>query len=255
MEKGEFEERGEIKVKINEKKDIEYYKGLNYSILLHQIEDDGEKYWIAEIPELPGCKSHGTTVEEAVLSVDEAKEDWILDSLEKGEAVPIPLERDRFNGRILVRTSRSLHRSLTLIADMEKLSLNQLIVTILAKEVGSLDVLNRVENKLDAIMDKLSRMQDPKMIGLQIPQTFFEVNSNEAISVEPQAIIDDSNLFLAPYDARVYNWDYNGRFDQSRMAILHHRNRGFVGQYNNPKPLHGQNTEMPDLVLDKGGQS
>ena len=145
-----------MKGKIKEQKGIEYYMQLPYSILLHEVVDNSEKYWIAEVPELPGCKSHGSTVEEAVKSVEEAKKDWVLDSLEKDEEVPVPVERDSYSGKMLVRMSRSLHRSLSLIADAERLSLNQLIVTILAKEVGRLSVLNRVEQKIDNVLDKIN---------------------------------------------------------------------------------------------------
>jgi|GEM_PF-521965 len=152
-----------------EKRAIEYYLQLPYSILLHQAEDEGKKYWIAEVPELPGCKSHGSTVQEAVESVEEAKKDWIADSLERGEDVPVPVERDRYSGKMLVRMSRSLHRALSLMAESEKLSLNQLIVTILAKEVGRLSVLNRVEDKLDKLLDRLNDILEKKE-----QQTFSE---------------------------------------------------------------------------------
>lgn len=145
-----------MKGRVKEQKGIEYYTQLPYSILLHQVEDEGKKYWIAEVPELPGCKSHGSTVEEAVKSVEEAKKDWITDSLEEGESIPVPIEIDRYSGKILVRMSRSLHRALSLIAEAEKLSLNQLIVTILAKEVGRLSVLNRVEEKIDGLLDRIN---------------------------------------------------------------------------------------------------
>jgi type II secretory ATPase GspE/PulE/Tfp pilus assembly ATPase PilB-like protein len=133
----------------------EFYMRLAYSVLLHEIEDEGEKYWIAEIPELPGCKSHGSSVEEAIKNIEEAKREWIEDSLEQGEEVPAPIDRENFGGRILVRMSRSLHRSLSLVAESERLSLNQLIVTILAKEVGRLSVLTGVEKKLHRIIAKI----------------------------------------------------------------------------------------------------
>ena len=120
-----------MKGKAKGKKELGYYMQLPYSILLHEVEDEGEKYWIAEVPELPGCKSHGSTVDEAVKSVEEAKKDWITDSLKSREEVPTPTEREKYSGRMLVRMSRSLHRSLALIADTENLSLNQLIVTML----------------------------------------------------------------------------------------------------------------------------
>ncbi len=139
-------------------KGIEYYAQLPYPILLHQVEDEGVKHWMAEIPDLPGCKSHGATVQEAIASVDEAKRDWIADSLEARETVPGPVDRVRYSGKTLVRMSRSLHRALALLADSEKLSLNQLIVTILAKEVGRLDVLNRAEDKMDRLFEQMQEL-------------------------------------------------------------------------------------------------
>ncbi len=150
---------------------IEYYMRLPYSILLHEVEDEGKKYWIAEVPELPGCKSHGSTVEEAVQSVEEAKKDWILDSLKSGEDVPTPTERDRYSGKMLVRMSRSLHRSLALIADAENLSLNQLIVTMLAKEVGRLNVLNRVEDKVDSLLQKIDHVLEEQVLRVPFPKS------------------------------------------------------------------------------------
>ncbi|MBI4289439.1 MAG: toxin-antitoxin system HicB family antitoxin [Chloroflexi bacterium] len=135
--------------------EIEYYMQLPYAVLLHEVEDEGERYWIAEVPQLPGCKSHGSTVEEAVESLKEAKKDWILDSLQRGEDVPVPVERDRYSGKTLLRMSPSLHRALALMAESEKLSLNQLIVTILGKEVGRFNVLNRVERRIDNLLGRV----------------------------------------------------------------------------------------------------
>lgn len=142
--------------KTKEQNGIEYYMQLPYSILLHEVQDDGQKYWIAEVPELPGCQSHGTTIEDAVKSVEEAKKDWISDSLQRGEEIPTPVERDKYSGKILVRMSRSLHHSLALMAEAERLSLNQLMVTILAKEVGRLSVLNRLDGKLDNVLNRIN---------------------------------------------------------------------------------------------------
>jgi antitoxin HicB len=151
--------------KLAEQRRIDYYMRLAYSVLLHEIEDDGEKYWIAEIVELPGCKSHGSTVGEAVKNVEEAKRDWIVDGLKRGEEIPLPIERERFKGKTLLRMSRSLHRALALIAQAEGLSLNQLIVNILAKEVGQFNMLNRVESKLDELRDMLSG--EPERMAMQ----------------------------------------------------------------------------------------
>lgn len=149
-----------------EKRGIEYYLQLPYSVLLHQVDDQGKKYWLAEVPELPGCTSHGLIVDEAVKNVEEAKKEWILDSLEEGDEVPVPLEPDKYSGKMIVRMSRSLHRALSLLAESERLSLNQLMVTILAKEVGRLNVLNRVEDKLDRLLGRIEGLIGEKELSI-----------------------------------------------------------------------------------------
>ena len=200
-----------MKGRVKEQKGIEYYMQLPYSILLHEIEDEGEKYWIAEVPELPGCKSHGSTVDEAVKNAEEAKKDWILDSLEEGDEVPSPIDRDRFSGKTLVRMSRSLHRALSLMAESENLSLNQLIVTMLAKEVGRLGVLNRVEEKLDNLLDRLNEDMERKesqalldlnmvnsLFGRIYPQNQWQVPVDTGFGLEAPSAAGDEAIYVRP---------------------------------------------------------
>ncbi|AGF72447.1 type II toxin-antitoxin system HicB family antitoxin [Corynebacterium halotolerans] len=52
----------------------------------------------------------------------------ILDDMEKtGEAAPTPLGERSYSGKFNVRTSRSLHRRLVMMAESEGISLNALI--------------------------------------------------------------------------------------------------------------------------------
>ncbi len=187
-----------MKRREKEQKGIKYYMDLSYSILLHEAEEEGEKYWIAEIPELPGCKSHGSSVEEAVKSVEEAKKDWILDSLKEGEQVPTPVERDRYSGRMLVRMSRSLHRSLAVMAEAEKLSLNQLIVTMLAKEAGRLSVLNRVEDKVDNLLQKIDHVLEEEGVGIPFSKSIRVMGQPQE---QEQYIILDKGLISKEINA------------------------------------------------------
>ena len=178
-----------MKRRVKEQRGIEYYMQLPYSILLHEVDEEGEKYWIAEVPELPGCKSHGSSIEEAVKSVEEAKKDWILDSLKSGEEVPTPVERDRYSGKMLVRMSRSLHRSLALIAEAEKLSLNQLIVTMLAKEAGRLSVLNRVEDRVDNLLQKIDHILEEESVSIPLSKSIRIVGQPQE---REQRVISDT---------------------------------------------------------------
>jgi predicted RNase H-like HicB family nuclease len=62
---------------------------LRYAIVVRPDRyDDGSIAYIAEIPELPGCKAHGSTVEEAQQNILEAQREY-LEAL-VAEKLPIP---------------------------------------------------------------------------------------------------------------------------------------------------------------------
>lgn len=63
---------------------------LRYSVVIRpDMYDDGTVAYVAEIPELPGCKSHGATIEEARLNLAQAQREY-LEALQ-AEGLPIPM--------------------------------------------------------------------------------------------------------------------------------------------------------------------
>jgi len=73
------------------KKNLSYYLSLPYHIVIKKdFDHDGEEYFGAEIPELPGCGAEGRTREEALRKLQEAKRAWIEVSLERGLDIPEP---------------------------------------------------------------------------------------------------------------------------------------------------------------------
>ncbi|MCD6398953.1 MAG: toxin-antitoxin system HicB family antitoxin [Candidatus Aenigmarchaeota archaeon] len=113
------------------KKDLKYFLSLNYPITIEKyIEYDGEEYFNAEIPDLPGCSAHGKTVEEALEKLEEAKRAWLEVSLERGLDIPEPIS-EQFSGKFLLRIPPKLHRQLALRAKRQNVSLNQLVRNIL----------------------------------------------------------------------------------------------------------------------------
>ena len=56
---------------------------------------DGEPIYVALIPELPGCHTHGDTVEEALELLNEVKIEFIYFMLVDGLAIPEPKLLDR----------------------------------------------------------------------------------------------------------------------------------------------------------------
>lgn len=50
----------------------------------------GDQIYVVTVPELPGCRTHGTTYEEAVQQGQDAIESWIMVAEELGRPVPLP---------------------------------------------------------------------------------------------------------------------------------------------------------------------
>ena len=61
---------------------------LHYSIEIQWSNRD--QAFIANVPELPGCKTHGETYDEAFKNILEVMELWIEATKEAGEPIPPP---------------------------------------------------------------------------------------------------------------------------------------------------------------------
>lgn len=135
-------------------KDAENLMNKNYRVAL-QYDPDG--YWIAEHPELPGCKADGETAQDALSSLDISRELWIESCLANGLEVPEPQEAPQYSGRFVLRIPKSLHRELASEAEAEGISLNSLVSNVLAgrhareghavhvQQVGHLDYWERMQ--------------------------------------------------------------------------------------------------------------
>ena len=110
-------------------KDAKNFMNKNYRVAL-QYDPDG--YWIAEHPELPGCKADGETAQEALSSLDVSRETWIESRLATGLEVPDPQEAPQYSGRFVLRIPKSMHRELANEAETEGVSLNSLVSNVLA---------------------------------------------------------------------------------------------------------------------------
>jgi predicted RNase H-like HicB family nuclease len=59
-----------------------------YEIIIYWSSED--EAFIAEVPELPGCMSHGNTPEDALKNAKEAIQLWIDTAKEFGDPIPEP---------------------------------------------------------------------------------------------------------------------------------------------------------------------
>ncbi len=115
------------------KKNLKFYQNLDYTVRLKQNSDGS---FFAQIEELPGCMTEGSSRDEALDMIEDAKNAWLEIALQDGNAIPEPAH-DEFSGKIHVRLPKYLHRSLTYRAKQEGVSLNTFISTSLSGIVGT----------------------------------------------------------------------------------------------------------------------
>jgi len=118
-------------------KDLSYYMGLRYPI---EIRESLEGGYFATHPDLDGCMAEGSTLEEAVAHLADARELWIEARLAGGYAVPEP-DSEEYSGRVSLRMTPSLHAQLVRIADRSEVSLNLLINSVLSSYAGGAEPL------------------------------------------------------------------------------------------------------------------
>ena len=57
-----------------------------YSVIIEW--DTIDRIYVVTVPELPGCMTHGATLEEAARQAKDAIETWIVGARKDGEALP-----------------------------------------------------------------------------------------------------------------------------------------------------------------------
>jgi predicted RNase H-like HicB family nuclease len=100
-------------------------------------EDDGGGYMIT-FPDLPGCMSDGETLEEALVNGQDAFNSWISAQVNIGRQIPAPTHYDEAGKpvKFVQRLPRSLHASLQARARAEGVSINTLVLALIAEGLG-----------------------------------------------------------------------------------------------------------------------
>ena len=116
------------------KKTIEYYLSLPYRLEI--VPDTEEGGYGARYPELPGCIACADTLEGVVAMAEDAKRAWLEAAIEEGIEIAEPgedAELLEYSGQFKLRMPRSLHRSLSVHAKQEGISMNQYCLYLLTK--------------------------------------------------------------------------------------------------------------------------
>ena len=105
-----------------------------YRIILRPLLPEEGPGWLAEVPDLPGCKSDGETAEKALTNVRDAINCWMETAQKLGREIPEPQAPVDYSGKFVVRLPKTLHRALVESADREGVSLNQYVVYLLTEK-------------------------------------------------------------------------------------------------------------------------
>lgn len=108
---------------------------MKYKYKIDLVWDPDDKIYVAYVPELDGCVSHGDTPEAALRHVQSAIAGWIKTAKEFKMHIPEPLPQKKFSGTFNVRVPKDIHRGLALKAAELQVSLNHLVSQILGKAV------------------------------------------------------------------------------------------------------------------------
>ncbi len=97
--------------------------------------DEGGGFLIV-YPDFTDCVSDGETVEQAIAHGKRALKETIAALKEAGHAVPAPNGGKSASGKFVARVPKSVHAKLSSRARAEGVSLNTLVVSILAEGLG-----------------------------------------------------------------------------------------------------------------------
>lgn len=122
-------------------------KELNYLFTVrHLSEEEGSGYLI-EFPDLPGCMSDGETIEEAIENGADAVACWIDAAKAANRDIPNPEDLTTASGKWVQRAPKSLHRRLAQQAKLDGVSLNTLVVSMIAQSLGERKTSGKVRKR------------------------------------------------------------------------------------------------------------
>ncbi|MDX1358424.1 MAG: toxin-antitoxin system HicB family antitoxin [Clostridia bacterium] len=113
-------------------KTIKYFNSLNYPINI--VKDDSGSYF-AEYPDLKGCMTVAPDIGTLFKNAEDAKTAWFESALEAKMDIPEPKGIEAYSGSFKLRIPKSLHMHLAVEAKKEGISMNQLCVYLLSREL------------------------------------------------------------------------------------------------------------------------
>ncbi|MFZ2302610.1 MAG: toxin-antitoxin system HicB family antitoxin [Gallionella sp.] len=111
-----------------------------YSHVISKIPKEDGGGSLITFPDLPGCMSDGETEAEAVANGKDAFKAWVSARKDAGKETPEPFYRPdtvpEVSGKFVTRLPKSVHAKLAERAKAEGVSLNTLVLALVAEGLG-----------------------------------------------------------------------------------------------------------------------
>ncbi|MEO8331433.1 MAG: type II toxin-antitoxin system HicB family antitoxin [Gallionella sp.] len=116
------------------------YKFEAYSHVISPLPKEDGGGFLITFPDLPGCMSDGVNEEEAITNGKDAFKAWVSARIDSGKPIPEPFYRPDtlpdVSGRFVTRLPKSVHAKLAERAKAEGVSLNTLVLAMVAEGLG-----------------------------------------------------------------------------------------------------------------------
>ena len=111
-----------------------------YSHIISQLSNENGGGFLITFPDLPGCMSDGATEAEAVANGKDAFKAWVTARADAGKEIPEPFFHPdtvpEMSGKFVTRLPKSVHAKLAQRARAEGVSLNTLVLALVAEGLG-----------------------------------------------------------------------------------------------------------------------
>lgn len=132
-----------------------------YTLTIRKENVDGDILFVGRVAELQDVTAYEESYEEAHSILLDAISSLKQIADEQNRIFPAPFEtEDEYSGRVTLRFTKSLHKSASVMAEREGVSLNQFLNTIVAEAVGERKV------KVTDMMKIWSQLADKKALTL-----------------------------------------------------------------------------------------
>jgi predicted HicB family RNase H-like nuclease len=142
-------------------KDLNYYKSLDYNIIIEKKKEKEEIWYIAYTNEFGkyACYGQGDTAQEAIESFYEERDIFVEYLFKEGANIPEPTttESEKFSGVFNVRTSSIIHAKLVQQSKDMDISLNLYLNQILSGAVERRKDEIQIMNKLSELCAQLEK--------------------------------------------------------------------------------------------------